>query len=452
MSDQSAKGFLQLLERSQIVQGDRLDEALSSLSGKAGGRPVELQELTSHLLDLEVVTDWHVDKLLAGKYKGFFLGNYKLLGYLGSGGMSSVYLAEHKITYQKRAIKVLPRKRVADKSYLDRFYQEARAAASVDDPNVVRVYDIDHDGKTHFMVMEYLEGSDLSEIVKADGPLAIDRAVEYLLQAARGLHHIHQRNLVHRDIKPANLLLTPDGVVKILDLGLALIEQDDEASLTLMYNEKVMGTADYLSPEQALNSHDVDSRADIYSLGCTLYFLLTGKPPFSKGNLAQRLAMHQTQTPTDVRQLRSDCPDGLAAICQQMMMKRAEERYPDCQALQSELNGFLETGQQLGIGLMGTPVSIQQQQQTATSSPTNTVPTTESGVWQVDTHKRSGVSGTLKTIPASDTPPPPSEKLLRYQATMRKHESRSKITLCLMIGGVLLGLLMMLWFVLSHNL
>jgi serine/threonine protein kinase len=353
MSEPSAKSFLELLERSGIVSDDHLKQELATLSHKANGRVVNIQELSSHLVDSGLITSWHTEKLMAGKYKGFFLGKYKLLGHLGTGGMSSVYLAEHRLSGQRRAIKVLPRKRVADKSYLDRFYLEARAAASLDHPNVVRIYDICNESDTHYMVMEYVKGKDLYDLVKDDGPLPYDKAVDYIAQAAEGLAHAHLRQLVHRDIKPANLLLTPDGVVKILDLGLALVNQDDDASLTLLYNEKVMGTADYLSPEQAVNSHNVDLRADIYSLGCTLYFLLTGHPPFPKGTLAQRIAMHQTKEPADIRDSRENCPAALVDICNQMMAKNPDDRYQDCHAIKAELLGFMDTGKQLGIGVGG---------------------------------------------------------------------------------------------------
>ena len=192
--------------------------------------------------------------------------------------MSSVYLAQHKISEQLRAIKVLPRKKVADKSYLDRFYLEARVAASLNHPNVIRIYDICNEGGTHYMVMEYVDGTDLYELGKKNGPLDFNSAAKFTAQAAEGLIHAHQQDLVHRDIKPANLFKTDQGLIKILDLGLALVNQNDSQSLTVLHNEKVMGTADYLSPEQAVNSHDVDSRADIYSLGCTLYYFLD-RPP-----------------------------------------------------------------------------------------------------------------------------------------------------------------------------
>lgn len=330
MAEPSAKNLLELLERSGIADDEQLQGALDSLSEKAGGRVVRTDELAAHLIESGIITQWHADKLLAGKYKGFFLDKYKLLGLLGTGGMSSVYLAEAKNTGQKRAIKVLPKKKVSDKSYLDRFYREGKAAASLSHPNIVRIYDINNSGDTHYMVMEYVQGADLYQRVKENGPMSIDDSIDAVIQSARGLQHAHQIKMVHRDIKPANLLKTDAGDVKLLDLGLALFSQEGEESLTVLYNEKVMGTADYLSPEQAVNSHTVDHRADIYSLGCTLYFLLTGRPPFDKGTLAQRIAMHQSQEPESIAALRQDCPQGLVDICFKMMRKNPDDRYDSC--------------------------------------------------------------------------------------------------------------------------
>lgn len=329
MSEKNAKSFLSMLQKSGIVPEDRLKHSLADLSKRAAGRTIGLDELSGHLIDAGLITHWHAEKLESGKYKGFFLGKYKLLGHLGTGGMSSVYLAEHTITRQKRALKVLPRKKVSDKSYFDRFYREGRAAASLSDPNVVRIYDICDEGDTHYMVMEYVQGKDLYEVVKDAGPLDYNLALDYTVQAAKGLQHAHDMKLVHRDVKPANLLLTDDHVVKILDLGLALLTEDEE-SLTVLHNERVMGTADYLAPEQAVNSHDVDHRADIYGLGCTLYFFLTGHPPFPNGSLAQRIAMHQTQEPVEITEDRPDCPVEIVALCKRMMKKTADDRFQTC--------------------------------------------------------------------------------------------------------------------------
>ena len=157
----------------------------------------------------------------------------------------------------------------------------------------MRCYDVDNEGDTHYIVMEFIEGKDLNTIVKQEGPLPLELACNYIAQSAEGLEHAHENGLIHRDVKPANLLVDTKGIVKILDLGLALFSDNERASLTVEHNENVLGTADYLAPEQAVNSHKVDHRADIYGLGCSLYFLLTGHPPFPEGTLAQRIAKHQ---------------------------------------------------------------------------------------------------------------------------------------------------------------
>jgi tRNA A-37 threonylcarbamoyl transferase component Bud32 len=240
--------------------------------------------------------------------------------------MSQVYLAEHTLMKRKVAIKVLPSNRVADSTYLERFRIEARAAAKLDDPNIVRAYDIDNDGNTHYIVMEYVEGQDLHQLVRDKGPLQYEKAADYIAQVARGLAHAHDMGLVHRDIKPANCLLDKHDTVKLLDMGLARLV-DDEASLTLDNNENVLGTADYLAPEQALNSHKADARADIYSLGCTLYFLLTGHPPFPDGTISERLFKHQVEQAPSVFKDRPDAPSVLVNICNRMMAKKVEERY-----------------------------------------------------------------------------------------------------------------------------
>ena len=205
--------------------------------------------------------------------------------------MSSVYLAEHVTMCRRVAIKVLPHSRVKDSSYLARFYREARAAAALDDPNIVRAYDVDSDvekqtGKeTHYLVMEYVEGRDLQVAVTADGPLSPVQAADYIRQAASGLAHAHQVGLIHRDIKPGNLLIDIKGTVKILDMGLAAFSDDSQASLTIAHDERVLGTVDYLSPEQAIDSHTVDGRADIYSLGCTLYLCAGRASAVSRGTV-----------------------------------------------------------------------------------------------------------------------------------------------------------------------
>ena len=322
-----ASDFLDLVRRSLLVEDDQLTKFLGALAAGNGQQlPEENEKLSAAMVAAGLLTEWQADKLLAGKHKGFMLGKYKLLRHLGKGGMSQVYLAEHVLMKRKVAIKVLPSNRVEDSTYLERFRIEARAAAKLDDPNIVRVYDIDNDGKTHYIVMEYVDGLDLHQLVKEKGPLPYEQAADYIAQVARGIAHAHAMGLVHRDIKPANCMVTKNEVVKLLDMGLARLI-DDEASLTLENNENVLGTADYLAPEQALNSHKADTRADIYSLGCTLYFLLTGHPPFPEGAISERLLKHQMEQAPSIFKDRPDAPSMLVNICTRMMAKRPEDRY-----------------------------------------------------------------------------------------------------------------------------
>ena len=265
--------------------------------------------------------------------------------------MSTVYLGEHVLMQRRVALKVLPRNRVADTSYLARFHLEARAAASLDHPNIVRAYDVDNDGDTHYLVMEYIEGRDLQQTVKKSGRLDYAAAAEYIRQAAEGLGHAHHHGLIHRDVKPANLLVDQKNVVKVLDLGLARFTDEDRASLTVQYDENVLGTADYLAPEQAIDSHGVDARADIYGLGCAFYFILTGHPPFPDGTLPQRLMAHQKQAPPSILKERPDAPADLIEICMKMMAKKPADRYQSMNDVAQALQRWLaERGSGSGSG------------------------------------------------------------------------------------------------------
>lgn len=334
--------FLDLVRRSALVEKDRLNAVLLDLKREAGGHSItDTKFVADRLVEAKLITGWQAERLLEGRYKGFFLGKHKLLDHLGTGGMSRVYLAEHVLMQRRVAIKVLPKERVKDSSYLARFHREAQAAAALDHRNIVRAYDVDNDGDLHYIVMEYVEGRDLQHIVAEDGPLDYVAAAEYIRQAAEGLAHAHQSGLIHRDVKPANLLVDGRGVVKILDLGLARFTDDAKTSLTVAFDENVLGTADYLAPEQALNSHAADLRADIYSLGCSLFYLLTGHPPFVGGTLPQRLMMHQKQPPPSILLDRPDAPPDLIDICLKMMEKKPENRYQSAVEVARALAGWL---------------------------------------------------------------------------------------------------------------
>ena len=352
MTKVAANKLLDLVRRSGIVDEAKLTSFLEKTARSHGDAVFEDHPRLAELLIQEgLLTRWQADKLLAGKHKGFRLGKYKLLGQIGKGGMSSVYLAEHELMKRRVAVKVLPRNRVNDSSYLERFRLEARAVAKLDDPNIVRAYDIDNEGDVHYIVMEYVDGQDLHQIVAGQGPLDFDTAADYIAQVANGLQHAHEMGLVHRDIKPANCLVDRHGTVKLLDLGLAKLTEDDQASLTMANEENVLGTADYLAPEQALNSHEADHRSDIYSLGCTLYFLITGGPPFPEGSISERLLKHQTAKPESIFKSRPDAPPSLVDICETMMSKKPDERFQSAGDVSARLKEWLaDRGRTIGGG------------------------------------------------------------------------------------------------------
>ncbi|MCA9197272.1 MAG: serine/threonine protein kinase [Planctomycetales bacterium] len=340
MSVPSYSQFVQLLRKSRLVDSQRLSELLENEFETGDKQNVE--QLAKRLIKLDWITPWHAKKLLAGKFKGFFLGKYRLLDHVGAGGMSNVYLAQHSRMNRLVAIKVLPPSRVSEPGYVERFRLEAKAAAQLHHPNIVRAYDVDAEGELHYLVMEYVRGINLHQLVKQNGPLEVKKAVDYARQAALGLEHAHQAGLVHRDVKPSNLLVTEQDAVKLLDLGLAFFPEKTQGPDGLAEGTRILlGTADYLAPEQAVDCYDVDSRADIYSLGCTLFYLLSGHPPFAGGTFAQRIQKHQTDEPPDVALYRPDCPPSVVQYCVRMLQKEPADRYQTMAEVADELEAWL---------------------------------------------------------------------------------------------------------------
>ncbi|MCA9262400.1 MAG: protein kinase [Planctomycetales bacterium] len=318
-----------------------------------------LDALTDFLRRNDQLTEWQLDRLRAGRPIRMFIGKYRLLGPLGTGGMGKVFLGDQKLLNRRVAIKVLRRGRMQDK-YIQRFVREARAAASLDHRNIVRVIDFDKDGERFFLVMEYVDGIDLRAKVQQDGPLPLGSVADCIAQAADGLHYAHEAGFVHRDVKPANLLIDKRQTVKISDLGLARWHNDDEASLTLA-SEKALGTVDFLAPEQARDSHDVDRRADLYGLGCTLYFLATGDVPFPEGNVAQKLRQHFQAVPPDLRQRRPDCPAPLQQLLRRLLAKEPCDRPSTACEVAAELR---QLATHLSSLPTAPPVSLMPRQQT----------------------------------------------------------------------------------------
>ncbi len=335
---QTMDEFLRVTRASGLVDSNRLDEVISPWKDVTGLVP---EACIQAIIDCGLLTTWQLEQLRKGRHKGFVLGKYKLLRLLGAGGMSSVYLAEHMTLHNKVAIKVLPVKRVDQTSYLARFKREAHSSAVLSHPHIAKAFDEDTSGSVNFIVMEYIDGIDLHARVKQDGPLPIREAADFIRQAALGLQYAHEEGLVHRDIKPANLMVDKRGHVKILDLGLALGNDDEEASLTKEHDEKVLGTADYLSPEQARDSHKADRRSDIYSLGCTLYYLLVGKAPFAKGSLAERIRAHMNEPAPNLLDARPDVPAAIVELYFRMMEKHPDARQQTAQEVADSLASWL---------------------------------------------------------------------------------------------------------------
>lgn len=312
--------LVQLVEKSKLLDEEKLTQAR-----QAAGKADDAKALAKALIRKGWLTRWQAGQLLAGRAT-FKLGNYRLIDLLGSGGMGRVFLAEHTTMGRRVALKILPKRLGKDPALLKQFLTEARAIAALDHPNIVHPYSVDSEGDRYYLVMEYVEGRDLQRIVEADGPLPFDRAARYIRQAADGLAHAHGRDMIHCDVKPGNLLVGPQDTVKILDMGMArLIGRGEDSSHEK--DDRLLGTVDYLAPEQAVESPDLDHRADVYSLGCTFYFLLTGRPPFPEGTLHERILKHQTESPRKIAELRTDAPDRLAEICEKMMAKDPNDRF-----------------------------------------------------------------------------------------------------------------------------
>src|SRR5690348_5667242 len=331
--------LLKLIRKSGVVEETKLAAFLStrSIDESADARP-----LTTEMVSDGVLTSFQAEQLLLGKWRGFTIGEYRYLERIGVGGMGQVFLCEHIESKRRVAIKVLPPAKAEQPAALGRFYREARASAALKHPNIVRTHDIDQDGEYHFIVMDYVAGSNLLDVVKRFGPMEIGRATSYVHQVALALDFAFRNKIIHRDVKPGNIMIDWQGVARLLDLGLARFLNDHGDQLTLKYDDKiVLGTADYVAPEQIENSHAVDTRADIYALGSTFYFLLAGHPPFPTGTVSQKLLWHRTKEPTPIQEVRPEVPEALAAILAKMMAKNPNERYQTPAQVVSQLESLL---------------------------------------------------------------------------------------------------------------
>ena len=329
--------FLQRLTESGVVSSEIVAQAAANppTSGTQDG-----EALSRELVQQQRLTKYQAEQILLGKGQYLSLGNYVILDKLGQGGMGMVLKAEHRRMKRLVALKVMSSAAVNTPDALKRFHREVEAAAKLRHPNIVAADDADEAKGTHFLVMEYVDGSDLSALVKRHGPLPVERAIHWIIQAARGLEYAHEQGVIHRDIKPANLLVDAKGTVKILDMGLARIDgsvggSSEGAGLTC--TGTIMGTVDYMSPEQAMDTKHADARSDIYSLGCSLYYLLTGRALYDGDTMMKKLMAHQNAAipslvvdlitdPAGIGRSRPGVADGINAVFRRMVAKLPENR------------------------------------------------------------------------------------------------------------------------------
>jgi serine/threonine protein kinase len=349
MAIASTASLVDALRQYRLLEVAQLEEAMSLQA-----RFPEPKALARELIQRGWLTPYQANQVLQGKGQELELGSYVLLERLGEGGMGQVFKAKNWKLGRVVALKLVRKDRLNKPDAIRRFEREVRSAAALVHPNIVLAHDADLIGGTHLLVMEYVEGTDLAKLVKMNGPLPVPQACEFIRQAALGLQHAHERGMVHRDVKPANLLLTADGrTIKVLDMGLARLDQpagDDDKSSTMTQEGMVVGTPDYIAPEQALESHTVDIRGDLYSLGCTFYYLLTGKVPFPGGTLLQKLNKHQNQEAPAVQSMRPDVPPGVAAIVRKLMAKKPEDRYQTPAELATALALIFSPSSGLAVG------------------------------------------------------------------------------------------------------
>ncbi len=342
---QTTHDFLNLVKRSGLLSHQQINTAIEQGGLERLSAPLDVADA---LVERGLLTRYQVKRLLEGRRRGLFLENYKILEILGCGGMGYLYAAEELPTGWKVAVKVLSDRHRHDKGRLTRFQLEAEAGLKLIHPNILRTRAIkrteDIYGSIHFMVLELVQGVSLFELLSIrKRTLHWRQACDVILQAANGLHYAHEQGLVHRDVKPENLLIRADGTIKVLDFGLAMIRGSEaEFSIATIMGQNCLGTADYIAPEQSLDSLEVDRRADIYSLGCTFYFLVTGRPPFTDKSNAKKLLGHRQLQPPRVSELNPKCPRQVVKIIEKMMAKKPSHRFASCHQLKRYLAPLAE--------------------------------------------------------------------------------------------------------------
>jgi serine/threonine protein kinase/formylglycine-generating enzyme required for sulfatase activity len=317
--------FIKCLEDIELMSRADVQTVIDAVPAPV--RPQDAEQLARELVRQKKLSEYQAKQIYAGVGRGLVLGNYVVLDLLGQGGVGMVLKAEHRRMERIVAIKMLSPNVTKTPEAMQRFQREVKAAARLMHPHIVTALDADESRGVHFLVMEYVEGIDLSALIKADGPVSPETAIPWVIQAARGLQYAHDNGVVHRDIKPSNMLLDKQGTIKILDMGLARIDSAGADQDQLTGTGQIMGTVDYMAPEQAIDTKSADARADIYSLGISLWYLLTGRPVYAGETPVEKLMAHQTKPIPSLCDACSEVSPELEAIFTKMVAKKPDERY-----------------------------------------------------------------------------------------------------------------------------
>jgi eukaryotic-like serine/threonine-protein kinase len=357
MYDPRASQFWKASIRSGLLEVESLTACWDSIEPAKRDVPEHIdRRLARRAVESKLLTFWQAQQLLAGRTSGYKVDRYLLLDLIGQGGMGRVYLARDTRLGRVVALKLLAPERLSNPRAVARFQREARVGAQLQHENLVRIYDFGECNGRYFLVMEYIEGKTIGTLLSEQGPMPPATAARLLRQVALGLEHAHRKGLIHRDVNPYNILVTHDGTAKLADLGLAIALAEEDR---VTRDGATVGTFDYVAPEQARQSRAADIRSDIYSLGCTIYHMCTGRVPFPGPSLPEKLYGHQWIEPPPLCRLVSGLPVGLSEIVQRMMRKSPDERYSTPMQVAQALEPFAEdqpgAGNDVSVSLLLAP-------------------------------------------------------------------------------------------------
>jgi serine/threonine protein kinase len=330
--------FLKHVLRSGVLDREQLKTALATAPSDVKAKESDAGALAEHLIKTGKLSRYQARKLLHGAYRGLVLGPYQILAPLGKGGMGTVYMARDGRDGRLVALKVLSARRAREQGRArSRFLREMELSKRVSHANLALTYEVGTLQDVHYIAMEFIPGKSLYRLVQEGGPLTVARAARLLAEVASALEHAHEKGLIHRDLKPSNVMVTPNDHAKVLDLGLALVQGETADIEVVGGHGYIVGTMDYISPEQSIDPTKVDARSDVYSLGCTLYYALAGQPPFPGGTSLEKRQRHRNEEVKSLGQLRSGLPAPFVDLVHNMMAKDPTERPPTARAVQEQL-------------------------------------------------------------------------------------------------------------------